>query len=832
MTDLKGDVAFNAIRKAMIGETAAANFKCEDVPFERLRRGLLDHTLSQVDFALRLRHALRYADLNLTTDGSQRSLSLIGDRYGLSKIELNRFGLKLRPGGLVEAVAWCPDWLQSYDDHNGVDQSSMEAAPRKWTNAMPNADPWIKENLKYQHYRGAGQALAVRSALNLPSDRTLLVILPTGEGKSLIFHALACANPGKTVAVVVPTVSLAINHAEAVHDYPSRVPEKYHAYIGGENSRNEAIRSAIGHGEQGLVFAAPEAMVSGLRQPLLDAASAGTLAAIVIDEAHLVDAWGTDFRNEFQLLSALIEDIRRISSNHRIPNVVCLSATVTQESLGTLETLFSPHAPISIIPAARLRPEPDIWVSPVCSALARRHRVIEALSQLPRPAILYVTKVDDAKEWFITLRDQGFKRIEIVHGGTSTKDREKVIEGWRRGDVDLVIGTSAFGLGIDFAHVRTVIHACIPESLDRYYQEVGRSGRDNDSSIALIVPADVDFEIASGLASKTIIGIEKGYARWNSMFSSKIRDEKSNARYWIDPTVSPEYAMDMQSERNEDWNARVLTLMARAGLIRLAGMRYDSERKRGLIAVDILDGIHDHLEKNAWGKCVEPIRQRSYFASQRSLELMLQLIQQKECPSVLFSRLYGLNHDGISYPVVEACGGCNFCRKNQADGWFAKWPTPPIPPFSIGQLSPHLAVYFTNGRCYIERRTDDFISLTMKRRLKETVDRLWDCGMRKFILIGMAPPVLWDSLSSRPWCVVQKQSETILSSNGLPPGPECVWVANNCDLGADKFSQMESGGERIFFLPKEFQDPGNPGFLFRERRMLFDLDDFNDRLIS
>ena len=104
--------------------------------------------------------------------------------------------------------------------------------------------------------------------------------------------------------------------------------------------------------------------------------------------------------------------------------------------------------------------------------------MLEALRHVPRPAILYVTRVVDAKAWRDRLEAEGFEHAELVHGETGANERDRILRGWRDGDIDLVVATSAFGLGIDYRHVRAVVHACIPESLDRFYQEVGRGGRD------------------------------------------------------------------------------------------------------------------------------------------------------------------------------------------------------------------------------------------------------------------------------------------------------------------------------------------------------------------
>ena len=333
-------VAFRRLSEAINNPILANGFKCEEVAFERLRLAIIDKDLGPVDKAIRLRHALRYADTALAERGNRHCFPSPQANNGWpASTDYAKFGLTLRSGGLLEAEPWCPDWLESITE-KGVDATATQSSFRPWNNAAPVADPWIKKNFSFVYYKGPGQALAVRSALHMPDDQTLLILLPTSEGKSLVFQALAVANPGKTIAVVVPTVALAIDQAKALEKFPVLNPDQKHAYIGGQNDDNEQIRAAVANGTQGLVFAAPESIVKGLRQSLCDAARGGNLAALIIDEAHIVDAWGTDFRSEYQLLSALVAELREIPTQQKMPRIICLSATVNQGMLKHLKYYF------------------------------------------------------------------------------------------------------------------------------------------------------------------------------------------------------------------------------------------------------------------------------------------------------------------------------------------------------------------------------------------------------------------------------------------------------------------------------------------------------------
>lgn len=808
MTMFEGPVAFKHIRQALNRSIDPESFQCADVPFERLRAAMIDPTLSALDRAVRLRHALRYADERFGVAAGRHSLPLPKSVEWPDPTMCKRCGLQNKAGGNIEASPWMPAWLSNLPDA-GVDATAAQASLRPWHNGALKADYWLTDKLGFDTFRGPGQALGVRSALHMDRNEALLVILPTGEGKSLIFQTVAAAYPRETVAVVVPTVALALDHAASTRNFQALLPNQMHAYIGDRSEDKAAMRAAIASGEQGLVFAAPEAFLASLRRPLLDAAAAGKLAAVVIDEAHLVNAWGTDFRVEFQLLAALFAELRRSAPVGRKPRLIFLSATVTQEALQALETLFCTDKAIGIVPAARLRSEPDIWVAPLSGHyLDRQNRALEALRHLPRPAILYVTEQKEAEAWYSMLRREGFASMGMVHGGSGTTTRAEVVDAWRKGQLDLVVGTSAFGLGIDYPHVRTIVHACLPEGLDRYYQEIGRSGRDNCASIALLLADQSDLAVAESLATKKIISIDKGYERWASMFAKAKRNVSGHAQFDIDLATSPSYEPDMKSERNEDWNGRVLSLMSNASLIRLSGLTYDESGQKTLLSVEILN--EGHRDRTVWETKVEQVRNRLLSASRENFLGVRRLLEDRACPGTLFSALYTLTrHDG-PLNVVAACGGCKVCRAAKEHGWFADWPGMPRSPWTVGQVRPELAALLDGGRCFIEH-DDTTAGKAHERRLRDLINGLWAAGLRKCLILGEVPPLLRDMLAQQPWCVASGSDPRLLSSNGLPPGPDLVWASLAHTPLGHHLGPRSYGRERVYLLPGRLEDPDRPG---------------------
>lgn len=811
----EAEQAFAALRAACRGDRSVHDFECASGPLERLRRALVDETLTGADRLVRLRHALRHTACSAEFGEVERSLPLPMSDLATPDSVLACFGLVRRPSGEVSAKPWRPNWLAEVPEQ-GADHSAMQAALRPWTHKPPAADPWVQTHLGFKTYRGPGQALAVRSALHLPPGKTLVVVLPTGEGKSLVFHALAQAHPDQVIAVVVPTVALALDQEMSLKRQSAQ-HSRYHAYVGGDAQRATAISTALRDGRQGLLFAAPEAYTASLRDPLLQAARQGRLASLVIDEAHLVDAWGTDFRSDFQSLAALVAELRMVAPPEARPRVVCLSATLSQMSFDTLEALFEPQGHLALVAATRLRPEQDLWVAALAPNLeVRAQRVIDALCALPRPAVLYVTQREEAEAWRRRLKAIGFGSIGVVHGDTDSQAREQVLQQWRAGNLDLVIGTSAFGLGIDLDSVRAIVHACVPETLDRYYQEIGRAGRDNRSAVGVLIPAVQDLPIAEQLSRKTVISEEKGRARWRSLFESATRVDGPGHQVLVDVSTAPSYDPDLQSGRNEDWNINVLNLLARAGVVRYAGIKWRSEDNRVLLAVDICDP--GHLTSETWETRIRPLRERVAKSNALAHKAVRSLLDESACPSGLFARMYELKHEQVEHGVTLACGGCVVCRRERSDRWFAQWPLAPRAPFEIGSLPPRWAdVFGPMGRRFVGYMRQNLGARRFQRNLRDLTDGLWRVGLRKFVLVGDVPPGLLEALARNPWCVAASQVPTVLTSSGLPPGPVAIWLAPGVELPAGQLLEDLGASRRLLIVPADLGDPRYPGHFLTER---------------
>ena len=160
----------------------------------------------------------------------------------------------------------------------------------------------------------------------------------------------------------------------------------------------------------------PESLLTSLAPSLYAAAAAGHLRYFVIDEAHIVTSWGVEFRPEFQALSGFRRDLLRVATAARQSGfrTILMSATITEDALDTLIALFGEPGPVEYVASVFVRPEPEYWVHACESADERLNLVVDAARHLPRPAVIYVSRPEDASLVADHLRADGNMRIAVV----------------------------------------------------------------------------------------------------------------------------------------------------------------------------------------------------------------------------------------------------------------------------------------------------------------------------------------------------------------------------------------------------------------------------------
>ncbi|EGF8744862.1 ATP-dependent DNA helicase RecQ, partial [Salmonella enterica] len=393
--------------------------------------------------------------------------------------------------------------------------------------------------------------------------------------------------------------------------------------------------------------------------------------AVIVDEAHLIDQWGAEFRPEFQLLAPLVRTLKATSSDG--VKVVLLSATFSQSTLNTLKALFAGKRQASVIEVngSFLRPEPVWYVSEAVSHEDYLTQVENAIARLPAPMILYTTEVEQAKFWYQYLRERGYRRCGLFHGATPMQEREGLIHAWRNDGLDIMVATSAFGVGMDKNNVRSVLHVAVPENFDRLYQESGRGGRDGKASVAHIIFHHKQLQIARNINRTKLIGASKGYLRWAKMH--QLREQHQPGQFTV-PLCAKHADIRMDSQSNLDWNLRTLLLMQRAGFIditypppdlsAIAPDERDESRVHAWfdhyfnhIQISVLrDG---HMDEAQWQKEIQAHRSHELAMRKQGFSALEGWLND---PTISLCQTLAQFYTLDGFVPEISCGGCPACR--------------------------------------------------------------------------------------------------------------------------------------------------------------------------
>ena len=596
----------------------------------------------------------------------------------------------------VTAKPWTPEWLcgsstkDPFEDAHRVNEKQTPSARR---DDPVETDPAVHGI--FDEYRTHGLREAVRAALAQPAGTTLTINLPTGTGKTLVIVGAALAHSGTTV-VVVPTTALAIDQDQRLQELIPPNRRNGTCAYNGEMSDDQKFdfKQRLASGEMKIAFVSPEALVTSLSSIVRGLAKQGLLRAIAIDEAHIVEEWGTTFRSEFQLLAGLRKEILReqIINNVELIRTLLLTGTLTQQSLLTMHTLFAENGKHEVIASMGTRPEISYWKDTSNSdALDRRKHLLETLAHASKPCLVYVTRrtpdlnrdpSENAAELCKFLQENGFTRTTFVDGSTNTEDKKRII-----GDlsshvnacptIDIVVANSAFGLGIDIEGLRTVIHMCVPETVQRFYQEAGRVGRDGRYATHVWLPIEADWILARTMNSKRLLKLQTAKNRWQAMrITNQIGEGQANT---IDLDLSAKWKSIIKygkTDANISWNERTLTLMARAGMIDLGfispptDIQYPDEnalhQAYESYKLKVRVRIND-LTEDGW-KEFENVRSRQIDADKRSIDALKDL-GSKTCYNRTFADAFSISDFPVgvlhSGPVISqiGCAGCPHCRR-------------------------------------------------------------------------------------------------------------------------------------------------------------------------
>jgi ATP-dependent DNA helicase RecQ len=332
----------------------------------------------------------------------------------------------------------------------------------------------LKEIFGFDSFR-PGQEEAIRAVLE---GRDTLAVMPTGGGKSLCYQVPALMQESLTV-IVSPLISLMKDQVDSL--LQSSVAEAATLHSGLSPEERWEVERRVRTGEIKMLYVAPERLRS--LEFVLSLRRAG-VGLFVVDEAHCISEWGHNFRPDYLFLPRAVRDLGS-------PPILALTATATPRVRDDIRRSLKMRSPKVVVTSFN---RPNLTYR-VLSAKEKKHKlplVLDIIRNSPPPGIVYATTRKESEELAASLRRSGVDAA-AYHAGMDAAERSDVQERFMTDELSVVVATVAFGMGVDKANVRFVIHSSVPGSLPAYMQESGRAGRDGDRAECVILYRSADL---------------------------------------------------------------------------------------------------------------------------------------------------------------------------------------------------------------------------------------------------------------------------------------------------------------------------------------------------
>jgi ATP-dependent DNA helicase RecQ len=322
-----------------------------------------------------------------------------------------------------------------------------------------------------------GQERVIRAVL---AGRDALVVLPTGAGKSLMYQLPAVVQDGITL-VISPLIALMKDQTDKMELVGV---DALTINSGLTSAEKRAAEEAVAGGGGEILYVTPERFRDRIFfESILDR----QVSLLVVDEAHCISEWGHDFRPDYMMIGSIAERLGR-------PPILALTATATPDVQRDITDQLRLRDPLRLV-FDLVRPNLYLALVRTVNDESKQETLVRLLEEEEGTGIVYFATVKDAEKLHDALRDRF--DLALYHGQRSSKQRREAQESFMNGDVQAVFATNAFGLGIDKPDIRFVIHYHVPGSLEAYYQEVGRAGRDGEPARCTLLYREEDRRIQS-----------------------------------------------------------------------------------------------------------------------------------------------------------------------------------------------------------------------------------------------------------------------------------------------------------------------------------------------
>ena len=460
-----------------------------------------------------------------------------------------------------------------------------------------------------------GQHEVVRSVLD---GRNTLAIMPTGAGKSLCYQLPAVLLPGTTV-IISPLIALMKDQCDKLVELGLAASQVNSAQTAQDT--RDAVEAIAGEHHE-FAITTPERFT----QPeFLETLRGVTIDLIVVDEAHCISQWGHDFRPAYLELGRAIKSLGA-------PPVLALTATAPPPVIEDIRAQLD-LADLNVINTGTYRPNLKYEAITVEDDDEKQRRLLEILNGIEGIGIIYAATVKHAESVSDLLKAHGIA-AERYHGRLAARERHRIQERFMSGELKAIVATNAFGMGIDKSDIRFLIHYDMPGSIDAYYQESGRAGRDGEDARCVLLFLKSDRRTH-------LFFMGKKYPRFDDI--AAVHGALAAANAHVEPVAADE-VRDRSAGVGERKFAVILSMLSELGEV-----EQDADGNLSLLRGDIDAQTLVDLAARYEAR---------QSADRDKLDSMIAYAQSALCRWHLILRQFGESIDG------EACGDCDNCRRN------------------------------------------------------------------------------------------------------------------------------------------------------------------------